>query len=340
MARAVVCVLLMTAVVAADEETARYFLERATRALDANRLDEAEKMLKRSLSEHKDYAPTLFGLAELARRRGKPKLAIPHLDACLAQKGRKGLTADERTAIKAAEDMLTVLAAARVEFQRMVDEFVAKLMALAKKSKNPEIAAECRRMVLLVRPDHKGAKIKPSSAPKSNGEALFNTKDLEQWTGGDPVWTVADGVMRGELADAANVSRFRREIGGDFVLTCELRVIKNLGRNPLHGIVFGLRGSYDHFGLWMWQDRWALERQTEEYKRSELQRRSFKRYRGKFLASKWHVYRIVRKGKRVTCFVDDQELWSFAGTDRTLDGFVGIWVQERNIEVRRFELKQ
>ena len=146
MARAVVCILLMTAVVAADEETARYFLERATRALDANRLDEAEKMLKRSISEHKDYAPTLLGLAELARRRGRPKLAIPHLDACLAQRARKDLTAAERTAIKAAEGMLAVLAAARVEFQRMVDEYVAKLMALAKKTKNPEVAAECLRM--------------------------------------------------------------------------------------------------------------------------------------------------------------------------------------------------
>ena len=146
--------------------------------------------------------------------------------------------------------------------------------------------------------------------------------------------------MRGELADAANVNRFRREIGGDFELTCELRVIKNLGRNPLHGIVFGLRSSYDHFGLWMWPDSWRLERQTEEHKRSELQRRSLKRYRGKFLPSKWHLYRIVRKGKRVTCFVDKQELWSFVGADRTLDGFVGLWVQERSIEVRRFELKQ
>ena len=46
------------------------------------------------------------------------------------------------------------------------------------------------------------------------------------------------------------------------------------------------------------------------------------------------------KWKRVTCFVDKQELWSFVGTDRTLDGFVGLWVQERSIEVRRFELKQ
>ena len=84
-ARAVVCILLMTAVVAADEETARYFLDRATSALDANRLDDAEKMFKRSLSEHKDYAPTLFGLAVLARRREQPKLAISHLEACLAQ---------------------------------------------------------------------------------------------------------------------------------------------------------------------------------------------------------------------------------------------------------------
>ncbi len=131
----------------------------------------------------------------------------------------------------------------------MVDEYVAKLMALAKKTKNPEVAAECRRTVLLVRPAHEGAKSKPSAAPKSSGEALFNGKDLEQWTSGDPVWTVADGVIRGELADAANVTRFKREIGGDFVLTCELRVVKNLGPDPLHGIVFGLRGSYDHFGL-------------------------------------------------------------------------------------------
>jgi tetratricopeptide (TPR) repeat protein len=338
------CALLAAGPAAGDEETARYFLSRARRALEAEQFDDAEKFLKRSLEEQKDYAPALLAFAELCKRRGQRRDAIRHLEACIAQKSREYLDSEERKAIEAAEKTLETLDRARVEYQRLIDGHIAKLLELGASSarKKPDLARECYRTILLLAPGHEEAKRRLGSVrvPRAGGKPLFNGKDLEQWTGKAPVWTVRNGVLRGAIADAANINRYKSEIGGDFTLECELRVVKAMGTEPVCGILFGLRGPYDHFGLWIWPQSWCLERKIEEYKRSELQRRSFSRFVGKFDPFGWHVYRIVRKGKRITGYVDGQKLWSFAGPDRTLDGFVGLWVQEREIEVRRFTLEQ
>ena len=92
-------ILLIGIAAHADEESARYFLQRAMTELDKKRFDKAEDFLDKSFAEKKDYPPAHVGYAQLDRERGRRKSAIAHLEACLAQKSRKDLSADEKEAM-------------------------------------------------------------------------------------------------------------------------------------------------------------------------------------------------------------------------------------------------
>ena len=117
-----------------------------------------------------------------------------------------------------------------------------------------------------------------------------------------------------------------------------MRVKEDLGKDPLFGIVIGIRGSYDHFGMWIWPESWRLEHQTGEHERAELARRDFKSHKD-YDASEWNTYRLEVEGKKITGYVNGRKIWSTSGAVRELDGFVGCWVQERTVEIRTFAIE-
>lgn len=340
-------VLLLAAAVLADEESARYFLTRGERAMEAGRLDEAQKFLERSLGELKDYAPTLLALARLAQRRGKKEDAVKHLEAVLAKKGT-ALSAEERRAVKDAEELMAQIDAARVAFETLLDGYVDSLLRVASgaEKRNPELAQACYRQILVVKPAHPEALRRAQREPekeqpkKPAGEPIFNGKDLEEWTGKAPAWTVDAGILHARLEGIAQINRYRKEVEGSFVYECELRLVETLGKDPLVGLLFGGRGPYDHFGVWVWRDAVSLERQPEEGKRSDLQRRGASRLPGRFSRGDWHVYRIAVEEKRITVSLDGKEIFSFAGADRQPGGYVGLWVQDSRVEIRRATLER
>ncbi|MEE8106021.1 MAG: family 16 glycoside hydrolase [Planctomycetota bacterium] len=344
---AAVVLLLLGSVALADEESARYFLQRAMTELDKKRFEKAEKFLDKSLEEQTDYAPAHVGYAQLDRARGRRKSAIAHLEACLAQKDRKDLSPDEKQAMKLAADLMAQLDRARVEFQKMVDAHIKRLMELADKSaaKKPDLATAAYRSVLALDPEHKAAKqglaeASGEAVPQSRGERLFNGRDLEGWSVRPPDWRVEDGLMKGKISEAAILNWKRRPVAGDFTLHVELRIVEATSDAPMCGIVFGIASTFDHFGLWIMEDGWALDRQKVEGKRKELASKKFQTGTRAFKTDGWHTYRIDRRGKRITCFCDTKKLWTFAGADRPFDGHMGIWLQDQSIEVRHFVLEQ
>ncbi len=288
--------------------------------------------------------PVLLVAAELARVQDRPNDAVGHLEACVALDGAADLTDEERAAIRKAREMLKNLDPARSAYEKMVEGYVKRMTALAERSvKDPRLAKECWRHIHLVRPDDPIAKRHAAGVGVAgeDGTVLFNGKSLEGWSAGPPQWTVRDGVMIGNAPDSAAVNRCLHEVKGDFTFTVEARVVTNLGKNPVFGILFGVRGSYDHFGLWIWPESWRFGHKTGEHKTDELHRRLFRSSGSKnYKPSKFNLYRIEVRGKRVTAFVNDLKIWSTSGAVRSLDGFVGFWVQERKVEVRRVVLKR
>jgi len=101
------------------------------------------------------------------------------------------------------------------------------------------------------------------------------------------------------------------------------------------------RPCYDPRRLWIWPESWRLEHQTGEQERDELHRELFRNFEGGDIRlSRFHTYRVEVRGKKVTGFVNGKRIWSTSGAVRTLDGFVGFWVQEQTVEIRRVVLKQ
>ncbi|MHC4135388.1 MAG: family 16 glycoside hydrolase [Planctomycetota bacterium] len=339
--RRIALLLLLVVPVNADPDTALFFAKKARDAAAQEDYDKAEHWCQRALEEEEDFAPALLALADIAQARGNRAQALKHLEACIAQE-KESLSDEERLAVRKARLQLKKLEPARFAFERLADEYVRKVLALARREakKNPELARECWRNVLLVDPTNAEAtgKLGPAGETQREGTLLLNGKDLDGWTGSEPAWTVRNGHLFGRVADAANINRHKREIRGKYSLVCELRVREDIGDDPLFGIVFGVRSSYDHFGLWIWPESWRLEHQTGEHERSELARRTFRSHKVKYSRFDWNTYRIDVDDKRITSFVNGKKVWSTSGAIRSLDGCVGCWVQEQAVEIRKFQL--
>jgi hypothetical protein len=140
--------------------------------------------------------------------------------------------------------------------------------------------------------------------------------------------------------DGANVNRTEKPLSGDFTLVCEMRVREDIGEEPVFAVIFGMKGTYDHFGLYLWRESWRVERKFEEDRRSDLTRHTFKRLSEKFSRNDWHTYRIEVEGRRIRAYVDDREIADTRAADRDLDGPVGFWLQDLAIEIRSFAVEQ
>ncbi|MHC4954398.1 MAG: tetratricopeptide repeat protein, partial [Planctomycetota bacterium] len=189
--------LLLASPLFADRETAAFFLTRAETAMEAGNLDEAKKFIERSLSEETGYLPALVMSARLARLRGDDADAIRQLEAVLKQKDDARGSAEGR-AIQEAEKLIGELDKGRGDYQKLLDEYVDRLLAIARdaEKKKPKLALACYRQILTVQPDHKEA-LRKAKAPakakkpaktsaKVRGTPLFNGKNMNGWSGSLP----------------------------------------------------------------------------------------------------------------------------------------------------------
>lgn len=337
--------LLLLGSVAADDESAFYFLGRAREAIEAGDLDRASEFLEKSAKEKEGYPPTLFAIADVAHRRGDSKTAIRFLEACLEQRQRPDLSFSEREAMEAAEKLLAELDEARAQFKKLVADYVNEVARLGRTTKDPALARECWRAVLLVDRENAearerlgGADGRSESGPKPPAAAvkttpLFNGKNLDGLTPKGPDWSVRGGVLRGRVADAAIMTRTEKSVTGAYTLVCEMRTKEDLAGNPRIGVIFGIKGLWDHFGFWVCSDDLRIFRSTGENQGTNLKVTEFPE---KYDRKDWHVYRIRVDGRRIVCSIDDQEIFAHDAADRDLDGPVGLFVQEQETEIRRF----
>jgi tetratricopeptide (TPR) repeat protein len=343
--------LLPPSAAVADDEAALYFLGRARDAIAAGDLDRASEFLEKSAKEKEAYPPTLLAIADVANRRGDRETAIRFLDACLEQGKRADLSVSEREAVAEAEKMLAALDEARAQFRKLVAEHVEDLVRLARSTKDATLARECWRAVAKLDPEHEEARERlagrdapasaaPKPAARPKGKPLFDGKKLDGLNAQPPEWTVDGGILTGRLADGGILARTDRTIPGTFTLTCEMRTKEDLGKHPALAILIGIKGTYDHYGLWICDDNMRVQNTYAEGKGSDLQRCGLERVSEKFDRKEWHVYRVEVEGKRIRCSVDGREVLESAAATRELSGPIGILVQEQEAEIRWIVLEQ
>ncbi len=345
--RAALALLLAAAALFADAESARYFVARARKARDAGDAEESQRHFEKALEEQKGFLPALLGLAEIAASRGENAEAASYAQECVAARGARTLSAEEAEAADAAEKLLRKLDPAAAEFRRLVEGYVAKLMALAERSRaeNPALARQCLERVVAVAPENGkarellatlGARPEPAAG---GGIALWNGKDLDDWTGGSPTWTVKEGILAGAKEQGAVFMRHAKEPEGDFSVLFEMRIVKSMGPDPLVGMRIGARTNYDHYGIAIYRDdAWRLSRETQGAGVREIDVRTFKRIFKKFDPTEWNTYRLAVRGRKLTCFVNDKKVFEHEEEPGTFDGAVALWLQDRSIEVRRVVL--
>lgn len=339
--RRALLLLLLAPFARGDEEVAQFFLKQAREAIDAGDLDKAAHWIGRAKKkEEGDYAPALLLAADVAMRRGRREEAVRCLEAALARGGRDGLSASERLAVREAKKKLAELDAARFELQKILDEYVRKVVGVARASDDAELTRACWKSVLLVRPGHAEAKKGLGGlAPELDaGDAIFNGKDFDGWNGSDPSWTVKRDVLTGTVEDGGNVNRFETAVKGDYSIVCEARVEEDRGPVPGFAILFGLKHTYDHFGLWVKADEWTYQQSTKPGAFDSLASRKFRNEDDDFDRFPWNTYRIDVQGKRVTAYVNGKRLFSTSGAIRALDGWVALLVQDQTAQFRNVRL--
>ncbi|MHC4472108.1 MAG: family 16 glycoside hydrolase [Planctomycetota bacterium] len=351
--RWLLCLLALTlalaAPLAADEEAARYFTERGRKALSESDWKEAEKNFRKAIVEKADFLPALLGLAEAVIGCGDREGGIVHLEVCLEQGHREPLSPEEREALDRAVEIFKKLDRPRYEYRKLVGDYVARLLALARQhqAKSPALARRCLERVAKVCPDHPEAKAfrvdvgTVAAVPKASEDEipLFNGEDLEGWSGGPPVWSVKDGVFVARVGDGARWIRHNQELEGDYTLLFDVKVAKDTGPHPRVALCFGLYGPYEYWSLDVFKGSLTFTRHNGSAEEvDKLHKVHFYELKGGFDRQAWNAIRICVKGGKVMFMVNDRKLHEHKPASKSFDGFVGLVVQDCTAEFRKISL--
>lgn len=344
-------VLLIPGTVIADPEAAKFFAERGRQALSEKSFEKAEEQFRKSLSEEAGYLPAILGLAETAYAKGDNDKAIVHLEACLDRE-RGGVKSPEDAGIfKRASALLKELDRPRLEYREIIENYVDKLMKLCKSSmkESPELARQCLERVLQLCPEYPGAARlaeKLGASPGGTGQTaregeklLFNGKDLDGWTGKPPGWTVNGGVVVALAPKMARYMRMNETIEGDYIVEFEMRVIEDIGIEPIIDMCYGFLGTWERWTVTVSNDQLSIVQFMGT--KAEKKRRYFSLYhqrKNKFDRFQWHTYRIEAKAGMVSLFLDGELEGKREAAPGSLNGTIGVVVQDVRAEFRRIAL--
>ncbi len=354
-----VCLLLLLGPAGrspADEDAARYFTERGNRALGDKEYREAERQFTKAIGEQPGFLPARLGLARAAvGLEDRPK-AVGILEGILDALEAGGPSSEEEKAVgDAAEKLLKDLDRPRLEYRKLTHAYVRKLAALLERcaKENPDLARRCFVRIVRVAPRHplvsklrKEHRIllaeKPGGkrgAAKPGEEPLFNGVDLEGWSGKPPIWSVVDGRLTAAVGDSSRVNRYSRFLEGDYTLVFEARLARETGEIPLFGLCFGFRGLYRRYNLFVLRDKFRFSRhEGSAEQETKLASVAYYQVKGGVDRTAWNRYEIRVRGKKVTCFVNGEEICSHESEDADYDGAPAMLVQDCTAEFRRIVL--
>jgi tetratricopeptide (TPR) repeat protein len=340
---------------AADEDSAAYFTSRGRKALEAGRLDEAAGHFQKALGEAAEFPDAMLGLAEVALARGEKAEAARRLEACL-MRCRRGLPVQGVYEVRTrAEELLRKVERPRLEYCLLREEYADRLLSLAQRSeeKAPDLSRRCVDRILKICPDRAealelrkrlGGGAAPAeaaaAAPPGKGEPLFNGRDLEGWVGLGLTWQVKDGILTGRASENAYLLRKNRQLEGDYTVEYELRFVKDLGKDPMVSLIFGMTGEHEKWNVLMFKQRCYLEHDHGGADRQvRVGKREFFQISGGFDPSAWNRIRVQVRGRKLTCFANGKELFGYASPEEgAFDGMVALVVQDCHFELRRLAL--
>ncbi|MHC4858845.1 MAG: family 16 glycoside hydrolase [Planctomycetota bacterium] len=345
-ATAALLFLLLTAPARPDEKSARFFTERGNQALKEKKHEEARGFFQKALAELEGHLPALLGMARAANAQGQKDEAVASLAECVRRAALKKLTEEEKGVLDAARKLFKKLDPAQLEFTDLAAELVGKLLALAEKAKdgNPDLARRCVDRILFVMPNHARARALRSDLPPPRGQPVekleeilvFDGKGLVGWTGKLGCWSVADGVLVGAIpTEGPSLVHTETPFEGDFSLVVEMRVLEDRGLDPMVAILWGIRGMYESYALRLFGSGFSFCRSADQEREEVFERIGYYKV-ASFDPRSWSVYRVDLEGGRISTTVNGRPLAVKQVPAGSLGGAVGIWLQDRKVEIRRF----
>jgi tetratricopeptide (TPR) repeat protein len=351
----VLLLLLLSSVSAvADEDAARYFTRRARDCLASGDLGEAEKQFQKALSELPGYLPAILGLAETALEKKDEAGAIGILETLLDEAEKNPPDAEGKAVVEQAEDLMKKLDRPRLEYRKLLAEYLDKLLALARKSEkqSPDLAGRCADRILRLRPGHAEAKAildrvgRPVSsstagatpaAAAANETLLFNGKDFAGWEGISNKWAVESGVMVATLLDNAYIVNHKDQQKGDYTLTVEMRV-REAAKSPRLAVVFGFLGTDESFELNVFVQSFDLTRKKGVGNKEKLARADPFEIVSNYDQKKWNTFVIKVEGAGVFITLNGKKLFECEAEVGAFDGYPGLIVQQSVAEIRKFSV--
>jgi len=336
----VAALLCVTALpVLADRETAVFFTDRGEKALKAGDGADAEAQFQRALEEDATYAPARFGLARAFLATEKRADGVSELKRSIEE--LRGV-AEWKSTLGKAESLLDEVDRSGAELRALVDAHVEELVSFARKwlKKDEDIAVRALRAALALRPGHaKAAEMIESLGLSAKGppRELFDGETLTGWIEmGPPRWEAKDGVITGNVEDAAYIGRTLESFEGDFDVRMEARLAEEHEGAPYFALCPAFDGKDGHYSLGLlrgkvlFQEDVAPETDREVYHANPPH---------DFEPTEWHVYELRFRGSTVTAFLDGTQL---AVDDKRPDtrkgGFIGLKCQDCRVEIRSVQV--
>lgn len=340
--------LLAAAPALADRTSAAFFAGRGDKALQAKDYAGAEENFRRALAEDVTYHPARYGLAQALLGRGQPRPALRELERFVADAKAEPSPPPEWKALLAkAERQFADLDAAGAGIEKIVDRYVADLVALARKcaAKDPATAERAAKRALLLRPGDAQARDALAAVddlPKGPPIVLFRGADLRDWEGVEfPFWGVAEGTVVGAVPHGSRQIRSRESFEGDFDLRMEARILEDTtGEDNMLALLGGYRGEYDFVGIGLINRKvYFFDRTTEKEKRI-LHKVPIAEWTKPFDPTAWTVYELRFREEEITALVAGEVVGKDRRSDRRREGFAGIYAQAGKVAFRAIEVQR
>ncbi|MHC4600647.1 MAG: family 16 glycoside hydrolase [Planctomycetota bacterium] len=330
----------------ADRETAKYFTKRGDKSLRAKEWDKAEESYRRALEEDESYLPARFGLAEALIKSGKQPAGVLELRRIIEDSEKTPPEPAWKRLISKTKKRLEELDASGRALQKILDGYVSAMVAVSKKcmKQDPEVAERALRRILKIRPgstEAAGLLKKMGKSASGDARAIFNGKNLSGWNVGPPDWKVLDGCIIAETPTGGSYNRTELYLKGDFDILAEMKLLKQYpGGPPGFNIVTGIKKDFDWYAVGVFNGRfsWA-EQEGGRNIRNVFQAFPTDLPNGLDI-EEWNVFELRCRGDEAVVFLNGKELAREPWAEKRREGYIGLWVQNAKVSIRKFQLTQ
>jgi tetratricopeptide (TPR) repeat protein len=337
---------------AGDAAVARTLLETAKKSYNGRKYDEAVALFRKAFDEDNDLIEAVYWIGATHDKRKDDAAALTAYREFLALCDARNsfLDGEPKKLRPAAERRLDVLAAGEKEFRKLEDKAVADLLAFAESRfvRDPSIATEAVKHILMWRPDHAAA---ASLLEKLGGPAAKSPGSAGPGVVGPfaavKVWrdllrdrtitasaiTYSDDLMVIDTKGGSKITPSRPVPVGDlFCYEVEFRVAEAYESSWLSGMTFGeAQGQF--LSVFLQKGQVALIDAADGRGNRELETRPLKPIE----VGEWHRLGVVVRGPSVEVWLDGKALFEKRIEGReNLRGDIGIFQQRCRTERRVF----